>query len=240
MLILSKNIKDYYDGVAGSTGIDKTIIYNRETLDVNDKNLPKFFNNRGFSLKLNTDYLNDLGRGRIHKLSSRLYKNYSYFIIGFCGKQYIGWKLCNEVKYKTETKLFTTITYDFDIIKTILDFKSRRSNIDDSYKTVVNKDLTQVFRDFNTPVFVYDQNYDKKQIKGYYSSDTKFIINPVLKDYEFYKIFDSFQAFQEIQMYIGGVLGNHEKDIITIDDKYKIEYHGFDKWSFRKEKEVKK
>jgi len=72
-----------------------------------------------------------------------------------------------------------------------------------------------------------------------FRNNRKFFINPVLKDYEFYKIFDSYQAFQEIQMFISGVLGSKEKDIIMIEDKYKIASHGFDKWSFRKEPEKK-
>lgn len=123
MLILSKNIKDYYDGVAGSTGIDKTIVYNRESIEVLDKNMPKFFNAGKFSFKTRDNYLNDLGRGRINNLNSKVCHDYSYFIIGFCGKQYIGWKLYSEVKYKSETKLVTTILYDFNIIKSIIDFK---------------------------------------------------------------------------------------------------------------------
>ena len=36
-------------------------------------------------------------------------------------------------------------------------------------------------------------------------------------------------------MFLGGVLGIGEKEIIEVDDKYKIPQHGFDKWSFRKE-----
>ena len=63
----------------------------------------------------------------------------------------------------------------------------------------------------------------------------KFFINPNLKNYEFYKIFDTFQAFQEIQMFLGGVLGAGEKNIIEVEDKYKIAGHGFNKWSFRRE-----
>ena len=57
---------------------------------------------------------------------------------------------------------------------------------------------------------------------------------------EFYKVIDAFTAFQEISMFIGGVLGIGEKEIVEIEDKYKIGQHGFDKWSFRKEPSKKK
>ena len=64
-------------------------------------------------------------------------------------------------------------------------------------------------------------------------------LNPHYNDYEFYKVFDSFTAFQEIQMFMGGVLGSGEKEIVEVADKYKIGQHGFDKWSFRREPDKK-
>jgi hypothetical protein len=51
---------------------------------------------------------------------------------------------------------------------------------------------------------------------------------------------DSFTAFQEISMFLGGVLGAGEKNIVEVEDKYKITQHGFNKWSFRKEPEKKR
>jgi hypothetical protein len=42
-------------------------------------------------------------------------------------------------------------------------------------------------------------------------------------------------------MFMGGVLGKGEKEIIEVADKYKITQHGFDyKWSFRKKSEKNK
>jgi len=41
-------------------------------------------------------------------------------------------------------------------------------------------------------------------------------------------------------MFMGGVLGSPEKEIVQIEDKYKITQHGFDKWSFRKEPKEKR
>jgi hypothetical protein len=43
-------------------------------------------------------------------------------------------------------------------------------------------------------------------------------------------------AFQEIQMFISGVLGIDENPTVEVSDKDKIISRGFDyKWSFRKE-----
>jgi hypothetical protein len=65
---------------------------------------------------------------------------------------------------------------------------------------------------------------------------SKFHINPMLKDYEFYRVFDTYQTFQEISMFLGGVLGTNEDGGNVVDDKHRFSQRGFDKWSFRKEK----
>lgn len=59
-------------------------------------------------------------------------------------------------------------------------------------------------------------------------------INPNLSQLSFQKQFDPYSAYQEIEMWIGGVLTNNEI-ISEISDKDKINQHGFDKWSFRKQ-----
>ena len=62
------------------------------------------------------------------------------------------------------------------------------------------------------------------------------LINPRLKDYGFDRIKDSFTAFQEISMYLSNILVE-QKEVAVIEDKYRIEQHGFDlKKSFRKNK----
>ena len=95
----------------------------------------------------------------------------------------------------------------------------------------------ELFRQLNVPIFIYDSDYDRKFIGRYTRrSNEVFITNPTLKDYEFYKVQDSFTAFQEIQMFLGGVLGKGEKEIVEIEDKYKISQHGFDNKSFRRDK----
>ena len=42
MLIISKK-KDFYDGVVGTMGIDKTLVYDREIIEVEEKNFPSIF-----------------------------------------------------------------------------------------------------------------------------------------------------------------------------------------------------
>lgn len=60
-----------------------------------------------------------------------------------------------------------------------------------------------------------------------------------LKPFRFYKVKDSYTAFQELDMYISGVLGQQAKEMVNISDKDRIYQHGFDGYSFKKPPEEK-
>jgi len=243
MYIISKK-KDYYDGVAGSTGIDKTIVYDRQIIEVEEQDIPEIFRKkyRWTEDKGHPFYM--LGNTHTKKEYQKKYPHDAYFIVGFCGKLYIGWKFYDVDEFTQEyDNVLTTLTYDLDFIRMILEPKGWwNNNLQDNIDYVINYNAMDLFRKLNAPCFVYDHDYNRTHVdmsrrRNYWNwnGDTqKFIINPLLKDYEFYKVFDTFQAFQEISMFMGGVLGNREKDIVVVEDKYKIAQHGFDKWSFRK------
>lgn len=60
-----------------------------------------------------------------------------------------------------------------------------------------------------------------------------------LKRVDFHKIMDPFTIFQEIQMWLSGVLPKDGPPMVAItDDIIKRDKHGFDKWSFKKKKEM--
>lgn len=64
-------------------------------------------------------------------------------------------------------------------------------------------------------------------------------LNPPLGDLEFFRVFDPWSAYQEIAMFIGGVLGSSERATVDIEDKYRIAVHGYDSGSFRAPKNTK-
>lgn len=69
-----------------------------------------------------------------------------------------------------------------------------------------------------------------------HGEDPCFLVNPAtLYQLGFAKAIDPYTAFQELSMWIGGVLGGTSPEIVTIkDDKALIEGHGFDnRFSFR-------
>lgn len=62
------------------------------------------------------------------------------------------------------------------------------------------------------------------------------ILNPCLKDFGFERIKDGFSVFQDLSMYLANIL-IEQKPVATVDDKHRIEKHGFDlRESFRNTK----
>ncbi len=77
------------------------------------------------------------------------------------------------------------------------------------------------------PVAVYTFGWDAKLTK-----------NGSLRDYEFYRLFPPYQAYQAIRMFLSNQ-ANPQKPIPKITDEILAEAKGFDKYSFRKIKETK-
>jgi hypothetical protein len=241
MLILAKK-KDYYDGVVGTVGVDKTLVYDRQIVEIEDNDMPEFFRrHKGTWIGHQENPFHALAYHRLKKKHRAICDEHAHFIVGFCGKLYVGWKFYRAEREYPHRVLKTTISYDNEYVKTILEPHSYHGNLEDSLNYIQSFDALQLFRDLNAPVFVYDGDYGRNYFNflTYNHHCPKFFINPLLKNYEFGKIFGAVQAFQEISMFMGGVLGSGEKEIVEVADKYKIAQHGFDKWSFRKEPEKK-
>jgi hypothetical protein len=86
----------------------------------------------------------------------------------------------------------------------------------------------ELFRYNKTPIWLFER-------RGIQPYKDYIVINPRIIDYGFAKIFDAYGAFQEISMYLGGVLGTGNPGVPPIDDETLAQAKGFDKWSFRKE-----
>lgn len=240
MYIISKH-KDYYDGVVGTMGIDKTIVYERTPIIEEDPfKFPKPFTAISSWNRRDRTPFRSIKSGYPIKRDS-MYNGSSPFIVGFCGKLYIGWKFYREIDIKqgilSYPELITSITYDVEFIKRHVEKSNWHGKLLDDITYISNYKPMELFRQLNVPIFIYDSDYDRKFLGTYTRKGNEvFITNPSLKDYEFYKVQDSFAAFQEIQMFMGGVLGAGEKEIVEIEDKYKISQHGFDNKSFRRDK----
>lgn len=60
------------------------------------------------------------------------------------------------------------------------------------------------------------------------------VLNPRLADYDFFKVLDPYQCFQELSMWVGGVLPGRDAMTAKVSDADRFVEHGFDaKTSFR-------
>jgi len=237
MRIFSKH-QDYYDSVR-AYGADPNVIYKRfeSTVDKND-HLAILTNSRALDVinKMPSSYAND-----IEKHPRLFYSN----LIFFCGNIYP----CFVFKYLIKGQEHSESCYTLSQVKKLIRQRGSKEQKDSWFnkkhksiyykpfsKMVIqffdyieefqnNQRFINLHHEFGTPVF-------SVEIRKY---EWQVILNPILKKYKFYKAFDTFRAYQEISMFISGVLGGQSPPIVEISDRCRKEMHGFDKWSFRKE-----
>lgn len=231
MLIVCK-FKDFYDTAMGIDGIDKTLIYKRETVEIKE-------------------FKQDLLLPSYTDEQTKQVIVYIPFVIGFCGKIYFTYKVQYHqprkgwyYDYRKEIPLKTEYIYGTqNLIKTIkkLNGKYTHSHRYSSKKKEENavidiiekqneKPYNKIFAKYKVPIFYFEVS------EGLFSKykTTTLILNPKLKDFDFVQIMNPFQANQEISMFIGGVLGQADKPMVEISDKDRLLSKGFDdKWSFR-------
>ena len=218
MLIISK-FRDYYDASVGS-GIDKTIIYERVTSSVQS---------RDFILKeyIAGDYF--------YRASDWVWGSkvvvFEWSIIGFCGKTYV--LLTEKTKDEDNAASPETIEYFYgdECLEKVFRNKKQKWRYQETRNFIDKwhgKEFLSFFVNNKVPIFIATRQ------RGYNQINSDVVLNPLLLEYKFFRIFDSYTAFQEIQMFISGVLGVGAANNLEIPNDEKIKQHGFDlKWSFR-------
>lgn len=161
-------------------------------------------------------------------------------IIGFCGEIFPLIKM--EIEDRNSYKIRDKFLYTRE------DFKKHDKYEDDDIiqyggiytnggpAAFFEKDFSSHKEDFikyGVPCFI-------KRIEEFRGDQvTMFELNPKLIDYKFGKMKDAQTAYQDIDMFISGVLGNREV-MVEIDDKHRIQAHGYNEESFRMPKGRKK
>lgn len=255
-----KYFNDYYDSAIGIDGIDETCIYDRKAFLDADKYI--FTKNRKL-FEVPSDSWKDEPFRTPNRKSQNKIGLYSIvpFIVGFCGKTYVGYVFRYYTGFGSEDKIKIAYGYDeflstapikdkyvYNHAKTgeLFVYKDELKGIKRFMDMFHEKDHSELFVKNDVPTFVYDFGTELSSLPLDKSieyvnkygrtapSGECFIYNPCLNDYQFYKVFNSAHAFQEIQMYKQGVLGAKEKESAPLSDKEKILQHGFDTvWSFR-------
>jgi len=166
----------------------------------------------------------------IYKAGPRMYSSGFYSqpfigtrIIGFCGKLYPLLQTKNKIIYDKKVAL--------EILKAGESYYRRdvQANFAEDLK---NPALLKIFVEKHTPVFIYGDYLDGKYESG---KSKQLIINPKLKDWGFQSIKDPVTAFQDIYMFLSGVLGVSAPEMVKISDKEMAKKKGHDSpYSFRK------
>jgi hypothetical protein len=233
MRIISK-FHDYYDRAMGA-GQDQSLVFVRQHQVVKD--LPEFMR----------------PAHRFDRQSRRWGIQCFPFTIGFCGRLYYGITLVARTHWSVEPAGETRhsfysvseLSVAHAALGAVLDnetkHKKRWRNIfhtrdrfdwrEFMAQPQGNKAHEQWFIENKVSIAVWDQET--------YAPDER-SINPQLKRYEFFRVFDAFQTYQELSMFVGGVLPGASADMAVVGDKDRLAQRGFDKWSFRKMPEKKR
>lgn len=236
MRIISK-FKDYYD-IGLSMGIDESITYVRNTHSVESKSFTSasMMKLMGYTSKRNK---------YMHTLNYGLGAKYC-FVVGFCGKLYSAMMIPNgKSNCKTPFDGFNFF-YSWDDSIHDLFQKNERYYSREQYDTQFKKFLSlepvvddSFFHHYKTPLFIIPNN----QLVGMYGHENygsynimkQFILDPNLSDIGFQKVVDPYTAYQDVMMYITGVLSENQIPPVTISDTDMRDAKGFDDRSFKKE-----
>jgi hypothetical protein len=221
-MLISSKFRDYYDCVL-SYGVDKAIVYDRSTSEVKinraglvysrKKDLPLLPDRRGMTVRGSKVWL-------------------SFRVVGFCGN------LFPVIEMESEgTNLFF---YDLKMLRRHIGTKNEGryswycsydprsdSDMEIFFNPATWRHLVSAFQEHKVPVFEFKRWNEHR-------SDL-LVLNPQLKPLGFVKVKDPATAFQELYMFITGVLGAAERPTVKVSDKVLAAKKGHGgKYSFRK------
>lgn len=90
----------------------------------------------------------------------------------------------------------------------------------------------QLFQRYQVPAFLIRPkcNSDDQKLPNLVLE-----LNPTLEELHWQHTWDPWKCFQEISMYVGGILGNNEDKIPPVSEADRLAGHGFDQSSFRRQ-----
>lgn len=234
MRIISKH-RDYYDTIQ-AYGVDTTSTYIRKIEKLDSKS-----NETKLIYRLLFPEEHYLRRNISLHINDENFDIYDFKVIFFCGKLYPLFIFKKTIKentryfncYSIEDVDITIKKYGNKRIKSVwLNKKKKYTYHFNRYvtKPVIEKrfnlilptnTLLDLHHTFEVPYFIYSELNNTLEF------------NPILKKYSFYKIHDTFTAYQEIDMFLSGILGGQSPKTIELSDSMRKAKHGFDKWSFK-------
>lgn len=192
--------------------------------------------------------------GRSLSMSSRsspkITAVWSTVTIGFCGKTYraikvvyssvAGTPIASAAHFYSKVKVF----YDaetFNAFCAEYEIEPRFANVNwwitERVKTNEGR-LAKYFEDQGSTEmskYMIDNKFVTLVIEHSINgrADSVYVANGTLKEYEFFRVLNAFQAYQEIDMFISGSFTTPDVPMIELTEKDRIAQHGFDKYSFK-------
>ena len=220
MRIISK-FRDYYDHVGEIYGKDPMIIYDRRPLSRSSHLMNDIISIEwdDESLKMPQIYID------------KEHNSLSFKWIILAGKYYMIW---NDSRESNSFKVYLKGESEYldNFLKPKYYSRKRPEKI---YTGFFHHSLVEISRLIKSPVFLIDS------IQRNTARSDKVIIKinsriPVLSDYGFSRIISPFDAFHDIEYFLSNVMqiSPDAAPPVEIEDKYRIQQHGFDlKTSFR-------
>ena len=182
------------------------------------------------------------------------------FVIGFCGKTYPGYKFYWHGMAGDKHTRLERVLYHPDDFKALFKYKvvqkafpkffekpkgrlrrwssrmfahMRYEDVVQSYEANFGSDkFFDLFIETNSPIWIYHPATDERcrhpRRKG-----TFIKINDRLAGYDFVRIQDPYTAYQELSMFVGGVLRRAEPIMASVSDASMLKKKGFHEYSFK-------
>jgi hypothetical protein len=261
---------DYYDSIQSSTGffdtsenpvvfVRKSVILNKDNFNEMDQ-LIDVFQVETLSRYIYTPpaALVEIGGSfSIPKKNQRDYTSltFSFFSILFCGRLIRGiestlsFKSFDPLEQKTFYSAEKFVDYLYErfgesVVNERLEenrtpSRSMMSGIINYFDVNDKKDLPEYTRGFliENKITIAVLNLTRDIFRG-----IPFVeINPRLADYQFQSFIDPYTAYQEIDMWISGILAFPPNFMVTVSDQTLVKKHGFDEeYGFRTRPHAKK
>lgn len=236
MLVVSE-FHDYYDCIQ-SSGIDKSVVYNR--------------------VERTASGVNDFLKCGYDIANGRCFLTVNYFTVGFCGEIHFGVHFECRHKYHSHNDFeVDECVYSVDeflnLIKGLPQWveksmlKKRKNGVrgrfPGDYQGAGIRDIELFFKEnkkvmddslfikHGSPLFIYEYSS---------CSGNRLSLNCSLDRINFARVYDPYQAYQRIYQYLSGVLGKDEVETVNISDECMRDKKGFNDRSFRMDKGVKK
>ena len=243
MKLIHGKIHDYYDCIAkyGHDTHGNTFVRNPETITIQTQRT--YTVEKGWHWDTPDHPLNFMLTDSVnyheekYRFSNKKIATIETFKILFCGKLYKG------LKIKLDDNRTTHYCYDVDSVKEVFlvnetelpEKDLNKGNWSWRQKDFLNvKSLLNYFEVSNHSDTAISNKFVIAILSTISRNTATIQLNSNLSEYEFYKVLDSYTAYQTLSMYVDGSLsypGNIPQDI---PDEYKIESKGFDpEYGFR-------